>query len=199
MLDIGERFYENLWIRKAADWHESMNCCCLLFNARNGFRIIFLGLLISLAEEYFAFNNVRFVIKLAVIAPFILTLIQDIKFYRWLCMYMYCAGMPLIFLCNFFMYGNILVSNVLFADQLCWINKKWVEEFGGTKSQNEAIEECNEADEEDQASCEANLDQCPVLPGGAAKTLFVITPLIIVVNLHFAFVLYTHTQNADRG
>ena len=186
-------------LEKAADWHESMNCCCLLFNARNGFRIIFLGLLISLAEEYFAFNNVRFIIKIAVIVPFFLTLIQDIKFYRWLCMYFYCAGMPLIFLCNFFMYGNILVSNVLFADQLCWLNKKWVEEFGGTKSQNEAIEECNEADEEDQASCEANLDQCPVLPGGAAKTLFVITPLIIVVNLHFAFVLYTHTQNADRG
>ena len=60
------------------------------------------------------------------------------------------------------------------------------------------MEECNEADEEDQAECEANLDQCPVLPGGAAKTLFVITPLIIVINLHFAFVLYAHTQNADR-
>ena len=64
--------------------------------------------------------------------------------------------------------------------------------MGGDKEQNEEQEECNEADEEDQASCEANLDQCPVLPGGAMKILFVITPLIVIINIHFAYVLYTH-------
>ena len=158
MLDIGERFYENLWIRKAADWHDSLNCCCICFNARNGFKFIFLGLCISLAEEWFAFNSVRCIIKGCMLAPFVLTFVMDCRFYRFMCMYMYCAGMPLIFLCNFFMYGNVLVSNVIFADQICWMSKKWTEQMGGTKDQNEAIEECNEADEEDQADCEANLD-----------------------------------------
>ena len=79
------------------------------------------------------------------------------------------------------------------------MSKKWTAEFGGTKEQNAEIEECNEADSEDQAECEANLDQCPVLPGGAMKILFVITPLIIVINMHFAWVLYTHWKRAPLG
>ena len=114
-----------------------------------------------------------------------------------LALYFFCLGMPMIALCNLFMYGNILVSNVLFAEWICWFSKKWTKEVGGDKDQNEAQEECNEEDEENQADCEANLDQCPVLPGGAAKTLLVITPLIIIVNLHFAYVLYTHWKRAD--
>ena len=84
----------------------------------------------------------------------------------------------------------------MFAEEICWFSKKWTATFGGTKDQNEAQEECDEADEEDQADCEANLDQCPVLPGGVMKVMFVITPIIVVLNIHFAFVLYTHWKNS---
>ena len=43
------------------------------------------------------------------------------------------------------------------------------------------------------------MDQCPVLPGGAMKILFVIAPLVVVINLHFAMVLYTHWKRAPLG
>ena len=84
-------------------------------------------------EEYWSFNSIRCMIKIAMLVPFVLCLVCDTGFYRLLCLYLFCLGMPLIFLCNFFMYGNILVSNVLFADQICWVSKKWTGEMGGTK------------------------------------------------------------------
>ena len=79
---------------------------------------------------------------------------------------------------------------------MCAFSKWWVKTFGGDKEQNEAQEECAEGDEEEQAECEANLDQCPILPGGVLKALFVITPIVVIVNIHFAFVLYTHWKNS---
>ena len=84
----------------------------------------------------------------------------------------------------------------MYAEEFCWMSKKWVATFGGTKAQNEEIEECNEADEDEQADCEANLDQCPILPGGVMKVVFVITPIVVIMNIHFAFVLYVHWKNA---
>ena len=75
----------------------------------------------------------------------------------------------------------------------------------GTESREDqaAEEECEEGNEDqnsaDQDDCEAQKDQCPVLPGGALKVLFVITPIVVIVNVHFAFVLYTHYKNSKRG
>ena len=197
MLELGDRIGQNPWVRKTIDVHESMNCCCLLFSSNQGFKLIFLGLCIMAAEEYWAFNQIRVMLKVAMLVPFVMTFVVDCSFHRMLCLYLFGLCMPLIAICNLFMYGNILVSNVLFADQICWLSKKWTKEMGGDKEQNEAQEECNEADEEDQADCEANLDQCPVLPGGAAKVLLVITPLVLLVNLHFMYVLYTHYKRAS--
>lgn len=68
--------------------------------------------------------------------------------------------------------------------------------MGGDKEYQEAEQECNDADEDEQNDCEANLDQCPALPGGAMKVLFVITPIVLVMNVHFAFVLFTHYKNS---
>ena len=76
------------------------------------------------------------------------------------------------------------------------MSKKWTATFGGTKEENEAQEECNQAEDEEQAECEANLDQCPILPGGILKALFIITPIVIILNVHFAFVLYVHYVNS---
>ena len=68
--------------------------------------------------------------------------------------------------------------------------------FGSEKDQEE---ECAENDDD----CEAAKDQCPVLPGGVLKVLFIITPIVVIVNVHFMFVLYTHWQNSrlhpDQG
>jgi len=69
--------------------------------------------------------------------------------------------------------------------------------MGGDKEFEESQNECNDADEDEQQDCEANLDQCPALPGGAFKVLFVITPIILVLNVHFAFVLFTHYKNSS--
>ena len=161
------------------------------------------GVILGLLEEYAAFNVLRFCAKVAVVVPFVIMIFQDTAFNRLLALLMFCIGVPLIFVINFLAYGNILVDNVMFAEEFCGASKLWVKTFGGSKEENEAQEECNEADEEDQADCEANLDQCPILPGGVLKVLFVITPVIVIVNVHIAFVLYTHWKNSclpeDQG
>ena len=36
-----------------------------------------------------------------------------------------------------------------------------------------------------------------MVPGGALKVLFIITPVVILVNIHFGFVLYTHWKNSS--
>merc|ERR1712032_1269969 len=96
--------------------HESMNCCCMLFSSQQGAKLIFLGLCIGALEEYWQFNAVRCMLKIAMIVPFVMMFVMDTGFHRMLCFYLFCLGMPFVFLCNFFMYGNILVSNILFAD-----------------------------------------------------------------------------------
>ena len=116
MLELGERIAQNPWIKRGADWHESLNCCCILFTSNQGFKLIFLGLCIAAAEEYSAFNQVRVMLKVAMIVPFVMTFVVDCSFHRMLCLYLFLLCMPLIAILNLVMYGNILVSNVLFAD-----------------------------------------------------------------------------------
>lgn len=116
MLELGERIAQNPWVKSAADWHETLNCCCVLFSSRQGFFLIFIGCCISAAEEYWAFNQVRVMLKVAMLVPFVMTFVVDCGFHRMLTLYLFCLCMPLIAICNLFMYGNILVSNVLFAD-----------------------------------------------------------------------------------
>ena len=134
--------------------------------------------------------------KLAAVVPFIMMMVKDCAWHRQLMLYLFCLMMPAIFITNLVMYQNILADNTAFAGELCWMSKKWVATFGGTKEENEAQEECNEADEEEQADCEAALDQCPILPGGVLKALFIITPIVVIMNIHFGFVLYTHWKNS---
>lgn len=64
-----------------------------------------------------------------------------------------------------------------------------------TADEREAREDCEAAGDEND-DCEADRDQCPILPGGIAKALFVITPIVVFLNIHFAFVLFTHWRNA---
>ena len=54
----------------------------------------------------------------------------------------------------------------------------------------------DEDDDEEEMDCEAEEAQCPVLPGGIVKVLFILTPVLLIVNIHYAFVLYTHWKNA---
>lgn len=64
----------------------------------------------------------------------------------------------------------------------------------GSERERMDADPCDTQEEEDD--CQANQDQCPVLPGGALKVLLFITPIIVLVNIHFAFVLYTHYKNS---
>ena len=177
-------------------YHSKWDCCCYCFSTKMGVQIISVGIAIGLLEEYAAMNFIRCAIKIALLVPFVMMFVNDCAFHRQLCLYLFCLCVPLIFIVNTVAYQNILVDNVMFAEEFCGFSKWWVATFGGSKAENEAQEECNEADEEDQADCEANLDQCPILPGGILKVLFVITPLVCLINIHFAFVLYTHWKNA---
>lgn len=150
----------------------------------------------SFIEEYSAPNMIRMAFKLGTVVPFVMMCIKDSAWHRQLMLYLFCMCVPAIFITNLVMYQNILADNVSFAGELCWMSKKWVATFGGSKEENEAQEECNEADEEEQADCEAALDQCPILPGGVLKALFVITPIVVIMNIHFGCVLYTHWKNS---
>ena len=107
------------------------------------------GVILGLLEEYAAFNLFRFCCKIAVVVPFVMMLFQDTAFNRLLALLMFCVCVPLIFVINFLAYGNILVDNVMFAEEFCGVSKWWVKTMGGSKEENEAQEECNEADEED--------------------------------------------------
>ena len=52
-------------------------------------------------------------------------------------------------------------------------------------------------DEPVKGPCELPDDPCPLAPGGALKVLLFITPAIVILNIHFAFVLYTHWKNSS--
>ena len=69
------------------------------------------------------------------------------------------------------------------------MKKKRVKEGG----KHEDANPCDSQEEEDD--CPANQDQCP---GRLIKVLLFITPIIVLVNIHFAFVLYTHDKK-DGG
>ena len=172
------------------------DCCCGCFSTSTGVKIIGVGLALTFIEELSHPNVIRFFLKLAVLIPFISAWVKDSAQNRRWMLYLFCLGIPAIFITNLLMYQNILADNVAFAGEVCWFSKKWVATFGGSKEENEAQEECNQADEEDQADCEANLDQCPILPGGVLKALFIVTPMVIILNVHFAFVLYVHYVNS---
>ena len=121
---------------------------------------------------------------------------NDTAYSRQLYLFGFCVTQPLIAAVNLCYYQNILVDSVAFGDLFCWFSKKWISTMGGDKEFEESQNECNDADEDEQQDCEANLDQCPALPGGAFKVLFVITPIVLVMNVHFAFVLFTHYKNS---
>ena len=183
-------------MRRAINHHKKGDCCCFCLRTRVGAMIIGIGLCLGFIEEYSKPNMVRMGFKLAAVIPFIMMLVKDCAWHRQLFLYLFCLCMPGIFITNLIAYQNILADNVAFAGEVCWFSKKWVANVGGTKEENEAQQECNEADEEDAEECEANLDQCPVLPGGVLKALFVVTPIVVIMNIHFAFVLYTHWKNS---
>ena len=200
---VKEFVQNNYYVRQGRKWHKQNDCCCWFFTTKTGVQIVTVGVILGLLEEYAAFNLFRFICKVAVVVPFAMMLFQDTAFNRLLALLMFCICIPLIFVINFLAYQNVLVDNVMFAEEICGFSKFWIKTFGGSKEENEAQQECNEADEEDQAACEADLDQCPILPGGVLKVLFVITPIVVIMNIHIAFVLYTHWKNSclpeDQG
>ena len=94
------------------------------------------------------------------------------------------------------MYQNILADNVAYAGTICWLSQKGAGDSDDKNKKEREESECNQKDDDDRAECEADLDQCPILPGGVLKVLFLITPIVILLNIHFAFVLYTHWKNS---
>ena len=58
------------------------------------------------------------------------------------------------------------------------------------------IETDSEDDDEEEAACEVEEQQCPILPGGIFKVLFILWPTLVLINIHYAFVLYTHWKNS---
>ena len=196
MQDIGDRVSENRGIRRLKKMHKGSDCCCFCLSSKQGAFIIGLGLTLSFISELQKPNPLRALLKLAGVIPFFLQLVQDCAWYRQLYLFFFCLTQPLIAVVNMLWYQNILVDEVVFGEQICWLSKKWFSTMGGDKEYQEAEQECNDADEDEQNDCEANLDQCPALPGGAMKVLFVITPIVLVMNVHFAFVLFTHYKNS---
>ena len=96
--------------------------------------------------------------------------------------------MPVIILFNLFYYGHMLTDNVIYGKDTCEI----LTLFFGKKSEEE-----NECDQDDAApDCTEREEQCKVLPGGVFKGLLILTPVIIVTNVHFMFVLLTHYKNS---
>ena len=71
-------------VGKVAAMHVDMNCCFMLFSTKFGTKIISFGLLVGLIEEYFHFNKVRTVLKVAMFVPFVLKMIHDNGLNRWL-------------------------------------------------------------------------------------------------------------------
>ena len=191
---IGNTIIANPWVKWAAKLHIHEDCCCYFLHTKTGVHIISIGLLLSLAEEYLAPNFLRGMCKLAIIVPMVLMYIRDSTFHRWLLLLLFCICQPLVALVNFLAYGNILVDNVMFAKEFCMMSQEWTHQMGSDKEREEA-DPCDNGEEEDD--CEADKDQCPVLPGGVLKVLFVITPLVVILNVHFAFVLYTHYRNSN--
>ena len=191
MEECGNYLINNPLVRKTAKIHRYHNCCCWFGTSNFGFNVITIGLILGLVEEYVAPNPARGLIKLACILPFAVTYFpaQDTADTRKVCLYTFCLAMPIIAIINLVTYQNILIDNVAFAKELCWFNKKWIKMFGSEKDQEE---ECAENDDD----CEAAKDQCPILPGGVLKVLFIITPLVVIINVHFMFVLYAHWQNS---
>ena len=153
--------------------------------------IIGIGLCVGLLEEVRAPNTIRCLLKVAGLIPFFMMLIQDCAWHRQLFLFSFCVTMPLIALVNLIAYQNILVDNVSFASEVCWFSKAMT---GETAEERERQEACDAGEEVDD--CEADQDRCPMLPGGALKALVFITPIIVIVNVHFAFVLYTHYRNS---
>ena len=196
MDEIGQKVAQNKGVRSLMKHHRKTDCCCFCLSSKQGALIIGIGLCVGLLEEIRAPNPVRAVLKVIGLVPFFMMLAADSAWHRQLFLFAFCLTVPLVAVVNLVSYQNILVDNVSFASELCWLSKKWYATMGGNKEQDEAVAECENADEDEQADCEANLDQCPMLPGGALKVLFVITPIVVIMNVHFAFVLYTHYRNS---
>ena len=196
MEEIGNKVSKNKGIKSLKNLHKHRNCCCFCITAKMGALLIGIGLFLNLLSEMSHGNVVRTVLKVAGLAPFIWNLFDDTAYTRQLYLFAFCLTQPLIALVNMVMYQNVLIDSVAFGDIFCWFSKKWVVTMGGDKEFEESQNECNDADEDEQQDCEANLDQCPVLPGGALKVLFVITPLVVILNVHFAFVLFTNYKNS---
>ena len=203
MDEIGSRVHANKGIRRLNNIHVNNDCCCFCLSTRMGALIIGFGLIFSFLAEVSQPNALRAILKLAGVVPFVMVLVADSAWYRQLWLFMFCVTQPLIAVVNMIWYKNILVDSVVFGAQFCWLSKKWYATMGGNKEYENEEQECNDADDDEQNDCEANLDQCPALPGGAMKVLFVITPLVLILNVHFAVVLYVHFKNsrktADEG
>ena len=105
-----------------ASIHVDWNCCFMLFSTRTGTKLISFGLLVSLIEEYFHFNKVRTILKIATVVPVVLLGIHDNGLNRWLMLNLFVICQPLIFLWNLYKYSNILVDNVMFGKELCWLS-----------------------------------------------------------------------------
>lgn len=99
-----------------------------------GVRIIFIGLVLGLVQEYFHLNLVRACLKGAMVVPFVLMIVHDCALHRQLCLYLFCLCIPIIAIINIVAYQNIMVNNVAFAEEICSVSRTWFGLFGGAEA-----------------------------------------------------------------
>lgn len=77
MQQIGEEVSQNKGIQKLLKKHKMGDCCCGCLSTSTGVKIIGAGLALSFLEELSHPNLVRFLLKLAVLIPFVLAFVRD--------------------------------------------------------------------------------------------------------------------------
>ena len=193
---VAAAVHANKGVHRVIKFHNKRNCCCWCLTTKRGVQVIGVGIILSLIEELSAPNIVRIVLKALAIVPWIMMQCHDTAFNRQLFLWFFCLGIPGMFITNLIMYQNILADNVAYAGLVCWLSQKGAGDSDDKNKKEREESECNQKDDDERAECEADQDQCPVLPGGVLKVLIVITPLVILLNIHFAFVVYTHWKNS---
>ena len=134
-------------MRRLIKRHQMGDCCCFCVRTKLGATIIGVGLILSLAAEYACPNLVRVLIKLAPVVAFVLMMLQDCASYRQLYLYTFSMAMPLIAAVNLIAYQNIIVDNVVFAEQFCGLSQLFKKEQHDDRMLQDCLRVLEEDDE----------------------------------------------------
>ena len=200
MKQIGEKLIENPTVKTCAKYHMRWNCCCYLFSVKTGVYLLAFGQVLGLIEELLVhLNYFRVVLRSMTNAAFFLMWLYDTADTRYIYLNVFVISMPLIALNNLYQYQSTFADQATFGQEVCWLAQHYTFLFGSDKEARDA-QPCrvpeDEDDDEEEAECEVEEQQCPILPGGIFKVLFILWPTLVLINIHYAFVLYTHWKNS---